>query len=116
MTWDGVGMACKMDERMDGELYCQILDDEHQGTLSYYHKPQPMSSSNREMTQSTPAKGQNLVQWPWIHSHGMALSIPRPQPNRTSVESCQKRSLGSMKSLPVVFMSCGIGFRRSGRR
>src|SRR5258706_15602075 len=22
MTWDGVGMACKIDGRMDGELYC----------------------------------------------------------------------------------------------
>src|SRR5260221_4142266 len=31
MTWDGVGMACKIDGRMDGELYCQILDDELHG-------------------------------------------------------------------------------------
>jgi len=57
MTWDGVGMACKIDGRMDGELYCQIMDDELQQTLSYYCKTQPMSSSNRTMTPNTPAKG-----------------------------------------------------------
>ncbi len=35
---------------------------------------------------------QNLVQKPWIHSHGMALSIPRPQPNWISLESCQEEA------------------------
>ena len=38
MTWDGVGMACRIDGKMDADLYCQILDDELQGTLDYYDK------------------------------------------------------------------------------
>src|SRR5258708_27689222 len=38
MTWDGIGMACKIDGRIDGELYCQVWHDELQGTLSHYHK------------------------------------------------------------------------------
>jgi hypothetical protein len=28
MTWDGVGNTCKIDGRMDGNLYVSILEDE----------------------------------------------------------------------------------------
>ena len=28
MTWEGVGMACKIDGRMDTDLYLQIMEDE----------------------------------------------------------------------------------------
>ena len=36
MTWQGVGYAAKIDGRMDGDLYLQILKDELQNTLEYY--------------------------------------------------------------------------------
>jgi len=36
MIWDGVGMACKMDGKMDANLYVQILEDELQQTLVNY--------------------------------------------------------------------------------
>jgi DDE superfamily endonuclease len=36
MTWEGVGFATKIDGRMDGDLYLQILKDELQQTLEYY--------------------------------------------------------------------------------
>ena len=36
MTWEGVGFANKIDGRMDGDLYLQILKDELQQTLEYY--------------------------------------------------------------------------------
>lgn len=36
MGWDGVGYACKIDGRMDGELYTQILEEDFQATLEYY--------------------------------------------------------------------------------
>ena len=41
MTWEGVGFATKIDGRMDGDLYLQILKDELQETLEYYgfHPP-----------------------------------------------------------------------------
>ena len=35
MTWEGVGFASKIDDRMDGNLYLQILKDELQQTLEY---------------------------------------------------------------------------------
>ena len=41
MTWQGVGFATKIDSRMDGDLYLQILKDELHQTLDYYglHPP-----------------------------------------------------------------------------
>ena len=36
MTWEGVGYAAKIEGRMDGDLYLQILKDELQQTLEHY--------------------------------------------------------------------------------
>ena len=36
MEWEGVGYACKIDGKMDGELYEAILEDELMNTLDYY--------------------------------------------------------------------------------
>ena len=38
MIWEGVGMACKTDDRMDTDLYLQIIEDELQQTLEYFGK------------------------------------------------------------------------------
>src|SRR5258705_9344902 len=38
MTWEGPGYACKIDGRMDADLYCKIMEDDLQGTLNYYGK------------------------------------------------------------------------------
>jgi len=37
--WDGVGYACKIDGRMDTELYCKILEEDLQASFRYYKKP-----------------------------------------------------------------------------
>jgi len=36
MTWEGVGYAAKIDGRMDGDLYLQILKDDLQNSLRFY--------------------------------------------------------------------------------
>ena len=41
MTLEGVGFASKIDGRMDGDLYLQILKDELQQTLEYYSLDPP---------------------------------------------------------------------------
>jgi len=36
MFWEEVGYECKIDGRMNAELYIQILEDELQQSLEYY--------------------------------------------------------------------------------
>jgi len=36
MTWEGVGYAAKIDGRMDGDLYLQILKNELQNYMRFY--------------------------------------------------------------------------------
>lgn len=36
MTWDGVGFMCRIEGRMDGDLYVQIMEDELLATLDHY--------------------------------------------------------------------------------
>ena len=38
MLWDGVGYACKIDGKMDGDLHLKILDEDLQASISYYGK------------------------------------------------------------------------------
>ena len=38
MMWKGTGFAAKIDERMDGDLYIKILEDDLQASLDYYGK------------------------------------------------------------------------------
>jgi hypothetical protein len=38
ILWDGVGYACRIDGRMDAELYVKILDEDLQASLNYYGK------------------------------------------------------------------------------
>ena len=38
MLWEGPGYACKIDGRMDGELYVKIMQDELQESPAYYNK------------------------------------------------------------------------------
>jgi transposase len=38
MTWEGVGYACRIDGKMDGDFYVQILDEELQESIKFYNK------------------------------------------------------------------------------
>jgi transposase len=38
MTWDRIRTACRIDGRIDGDLYVSILEDGVQGTMEYYGK------------------------------------------------------------------------------
>ena len=38
MVWDGVGYVCKIDGKMDADLYVSILDDDLQASLDFYGK------------------------------------------------------------------------------
>lgn len=38
MLWEGTGFSCRIDGKMDGDLYVGILEDELQNSLEYYGK------------------------------------------------------------------------------
>ena len=40
MTWEGVGFACRIESKMDADLYVQILEEELQPTLGFFDKSQ----------------------------------------------------------------------------
>ena len=52
--WHGVGYACKIDGKMDKELYCKILEDDLQKSIEYYGLDRTTSSSSKTMTPNTP--------------------------------------------------------------
>ena len=73
MLWDGPGYACRIDGRMDGDLFIQILDDELQESLAHYSKsPQDTIYQQDNDPKHTCKKAQewfknhgfNLLQWP----------------------------------------------------
>ena len=38
ILWEGIGDACKIDVRMDGDFYIKILEDDLQSSLAFYDK------------------------------------------------------------------------------
>ena len=61
VLWEGVGYACNIDGRMDGELYTKILEDELQENLAFYGKDPSASSFSKIMTQSISVRRPPLV-------------------------------------------------------
>ena len=49
MMWEGPGYACKIDGRMDGDLYVSILEEDLQASLGIMARIQQKSSTSRTM-------------------------------------------------------------------
>jgi transposase len=83
MLWDGVGFACKIDGRMDRELYTKILEDELQESLAYYQK----NPSSIIFQQDNDPKHKSKMAITWLKDHGFqVLSWPAQSPDLNPIE------------------------------
>ena len=73
MLWDGVGYACKIDGKMDGELYTKILQDDLQESLAFYGK----DSSTVIFQQDNDPKHMSKLAQAWFKAHGFKV-LPWP--------------------------------------
>ena len=73
--WHGVGYACKIDGRMDKELYCKILEDDLQKSIEYYG----LDRDNIIFQQDNDSKHTSGLAKQWFKDDGIDVLLWSPQ-------------------------------------
>jgi transposase len=115
MSWKGIGWACKIDGKMDAELYCDILEDELQGSLEEFGKQAKDVIFQHD---NDPKHTSNLAK-NWLKDHGFDVMLCALLSPQTSIQLnicglTSRGSLQSMKNHLKAFTSCGSRFRWNG--
>jgi DDE superfamily endonuclease len=83
MLWERVGYACKIDGKMDGELYTKILQDELQESIAHYAK----DPSTVIFQQDHDPKHKCKKAQAWFADHNLqVLSWPAQSPDLNPIE------------------------------
>jgi len=83
MTAKGVGYACRIDGRMDAELYTRILDDEFIRTLEYYE----LDAGKIIFQQDNDPKHTSRAAQKWFGDNGIqVLEWPPQSPDLNPIE------------------------------
>lgn len=75
MGWDGVGMATKIDGRMDADLYVSILEDELMASLEYYGE----NIEDIIFQQDNDPKHKSKKATNWLRNSGLEVMVWPPQ-------------------------------------
>ena len=115
MSQVGVRNCCRMDGRMDGDLYAAILDEDVVDSISHFSKTPLTPSSSRTVTPSTPAKrprtGSKTTAFESYHGqHSLQTSIQLSSSGSTS-----RGGFGETPHHLKRYQNCRGGWKRSGR-
>ena len=71
MLWEGTGVGCKIDGKMDKVLYTQILEDELQGSLEHYC----LEVDEVIFQQDNDPKHMSKMAKNWLDNHGFVVML-----------------------------------------